>query len=493
MKRMIIIILIASLVMIGLTFQAYAKVKRTDALKVANHWIMFIIEKKGSWGGSETARVEEIQELKRKGKKIGYFCRISPRGFIIVSLRKGLAPVKAYSADNDLDPASDVGLSDLIKGNMARIIDKIEKRHGPLDIVTNKDLEDMLEINYKSAWDKLIGPQGGKTSADFQSDISTMNYQGGDPPLVSSSWHQDYPYNNDIPAPPSSDDCTAARCLVGCVATAGAQIMYYWGWPPYGVGSPYNDPYDWPNMKDTDAGHDPPEAVAELNHEIGLAVGMDYCGGDGCQSSSDTYDMEGVFENHYRYSTAATKRDRDDYTAIDWFNMLKANFNTNRPVQYRIKKHSIVGDGWQESGTPLVRQYHMNYGWNNGFNTWYTLDALHQVDPVGTINDEYVILNIYPVVAMGSGVSGTYAKQSFPYRYFDKDAAGSSATFQSGQYLQFLPNITVTNTSTTGGSFRFEGSSSLHTRMFTRGNTSAGVKITNGTIKMNRYGSVTFR
>ena len=129
----------------------------------------------------------------------------------------------------------------------------------------------------------------------------------------------------------------------------------------------------------------------------------------------------------------------------------------------------------------------MNYGWDDGHNTWYTLDALHYPSG-GSIDDEYMLENIYPAPALGSSISGTYGRPSFPWRYFDRDATGSSATFEAGQELQFLPDIVVICTSTTGGSINFYGSSLL----FTRGDGERGIQIHNGVIKLHRNGGLTF-
>ncbi len=491
MRNAIITFMFLSLVIIGVSSPVRAEMATMDeGLTVAKNWITLIIEKKGDWGGSGIAEVKAIQEFKRGERVIGYFCHVKPRGFIVISLRRELAPVKAYSAVNDLDPKSDEGMADIIKGGMERILNAIEQKIGPLESVRPEDLESILEINYRGAWDEL-----GVDVETFKEDVASgemdVNYEEGEV-LLTTDWHQGDPFNLQCPAPPSGDDCTAAHCVVGCVATAGAQVMRYWHWPPYGVGSPYNDYYDWPNMPDTVTGSSPTaqiNAVAELSHEVGIAVNMDYCGGDGCQSSAYTGDMEGVYEDHFRYSTACTKRNRVDYSAVDWFNRMKSQFNVNRPVQYRIPGHSIVGDGWQEIGSTPIRQYHMNYGWSGiGYDTWYTLDALYGGDP----DEEYMLEYIYPAQALGSSLSGTYTRQSFPYRYVDRDATGSSATFEEGQYLQFLPGITVTCTSTTGGSIRFEGSSSNNTWLFTRGDRTRGARIYSGTIKLNRYGSVKF-
>ncbi|RZN39858.1 MAG: hypothetical protein EFT35_03420, partial [Methanophagales archaeon ANME-1-THS] len=357
-----------------------------------------------------------------------------------------------------------------------------------------EDVASILEFNYLQSW-AVLESDVESFREKLQSGEVDTNYQSGGW-LLTSSWHQEEPYNDQCPNRGCIWLCNSNNnSLVGCVATAGAQIMRYWNWPPYGVGSPYNDPYDWHNMPDQLTGCTWPwvqvGAVAELCHEVGVAVGMNY----GCTgSSADTYDMEGVYENNYRYSTACVKRDRSAYTNVSWFNRIKAQLDLNRPVHYRIYEHSIVGDGWRErivSGQ-TVREYHMNYGWSNvSYNTWYVLDGLYY-PAGGSINDEYMLENIYPAVALGNSIAGTYSLQSFPYHYFDQDATGNSATFEAGQYLQFLPNVEVTCTSTTGGSIRFLGTSSYNTRLFTRGDPSKGIRIYNGAVKLNKDGSIKF-
>lgn len=487
-------ILLALLIAMGLTITIQAKMATMDeALNVASNWIDLVIQKKGGWGDANTAFVQDIQEFKQGQRTIGYFCNVKPIGYIIVSLRRELAPIKAYSDRSDLDPTSTEGMADLIKGKMEEILNAIEQQAGPIQTARTEDVSRLVEINYSNAWAEL---EGDISTVQWdlvsdEGDISAANYQEGQI-MLTTNWHQGAPFNNDCPAPPGGDDCTSARCVVGCVATAGAQIMRYWYWPPYGSGSPYSDTYDWTNMPDSVTTSSPAaeqNAVAELSHEIGIAVNMDYCAGTGtspCASSAYTEDMEGVYENHYRYSTSCTKRNRTSYTATDWFNLMKADFNANRVIQYRIKGHSIVGDGWQEIGAGPTRQYHMNYGWSGtGDDTWYTLDALNQPGG-GTTSDEYLLENIYPAQSLHSSLVGTYTKPSFVYRYFNVDATGSSATFEPGQYLQFLPGVTVTST----GTIRFDGSSTSSTRLFTRGDTGRGARIYGGTIKMSANGSV---
>jgi len=493
MKNLKYIILAVSLVVFSSTIPVQAEiVTLEEALIVANNWIHMIILEKGGWGDAKDVYVEYIHLLQSGERTIGYFCNVQPVGYIVISLRRELAPVKAYSASSNLDPLSEEGLADLIKGRMERILVTIEQQVGPIRAAGTDEVSNILEIDYRNVWTEL---EGDISTVDWnidskQGDIGVANYQEGDI-LLTTNWHQGDPFNQDCPVPPESDDCMGTRCLVGCVATAGAQIMRYWYWPPYGEGSPpYNDTYDWLNMPDTVIVTSPVEmrnAVAELSHEIGIAVGMNYCGDDddGCQSGANTTDMEGVFEDHYRYSDLCSQRDRMSYSAVEWFNLMKVDLNENRPVQYRILGHSIVGDGWQEIqiGEGLIREYHMNYGWSGTqYDTWFALDALYQVGG-GILNDEYMLVNILPITSVLHTIAGTYPTDlSFNYRYFDQDATGSSATFSQGQNLQFMPNIVVSST----GIIKFGGNS----RFFTRGDTSIGIRTDSGGISLYSGGQM---
>lgn len=474
-----------------------------EATVVAENWVKAIIQERGSWGGAQEVQLGDVVEFQRKGRPVGYFCRVRPRGYIVISPRREMAPVKAYSATSNLDPTSEEGLADLLKDKMERILDKVEQIARERRAVTGQEVADTVEIDYRPAWNVLLHDLEGfmrkheerspsssgaesardESSSDIGGEVS--NYQEGQV-LLTSNWHQYPPYNNDCP----NLGCTSTangRAVVGCVATAAAQIMFYWTWPPWGVGSPYSDTYDWRNMRDSVTTTSPAAeqaAVAELSHEIGQAVGMSY----GCTgSSADTFDMEDVYEDHYRFANVI-RRNRDDYTATDWFNLMKDEFNYNRPVQYRITGHSIVGDGWQEIGSPVVRQYHMNYGWTGtGSDTWYTLDTL-TTDPEG---EEYLLESILPGPYLTT-LDGTWTRATFPYRYFYRDTTGGPGTFEGGQRIQFLPGIVVRATT---GTVTFEGTDSYDSHLFSRGDLSTGLKIHNegdASVKLYADGSVRF-
>jgi hypothetical protein len=399
---------------------------------------------------------------------------VKPQGYVIISLLRELVPVKAYSSSCNLDPTSEQGMADLLKSQMTGILDKIIAQVGPLETADEQALKDFLRPTYDAAWEEI--EQG-----------VDMNYQAGDT-LVDTFWHQGDPYNQFCPGPPGGDDCTDPRCMVGCVATAAAQIMRYWCWPPYAIPPGLNDPYDWANMPLAAYPSSPQvviDAVAELSYEIGLDVGMNYCSGEGCQSGAQTYDMEIIYERDYRYAPMVEVPYRSNYEAVEWFEEIKLPLNCNRPIQYRIPGHSIVCDGWQEIGGGPLRQYHMNYGWANSATAWYTLDNLQGGNP----DEEYMVWNIYPLTALGASLSGTYPlNASFPYRYFDLDASGTVAAFDAGQYLQFLPDIKVTCATGSGNNVRFLSSSAQNTRLYTRGNAAIGAKLTGGGIRISPNG-----
>ena len=476
MKQYITLLLCCFLIVL-VTERSHAQfVTRDQALTVASNWVDFLIVKKGNWHGSKSAFVQEVQDFTREDRLLGYYCKVNPVGFVIVPRLHGLAPIKAYSSSDDIDPTLDDGMTDLFKDCMEIMLDGIEHQVGPLESARSQDLTEFLGDYFLPAWNAL------EHGLD-------MDYQEGDT-LVDSWWDQDHPYNWFCPAPPGGDDCLEPHCLVGCVATAGSQIMRYWFWPPYGEGSPYNDTYDWANMPNS-IWYGSPQAelvaVAELCHEVGQAVNMDYCGGEECRSGAVTGDMVGVLEDHYRYHNDCGVIHRNSYSLSEWFDEIKYQMDRNRPTQYKVVDHSIVCDGWREFTYPTLYQYHMNYGWGGGNNAWYSLDSLH----LGNPDVEYMVNNIYPNVALGNFFSGPYPLQTFPYRYFDRDAVGY-ATFSPGQYLQFLPEIIITCWDYPGSEIEFEGLASNNTRLFTRGDHTKGVRIKNGKIIMKPNGKIKF-
>ena len=484
MKNLKLTTLVTSLILIRLITPVKAEVATMyDARNVADNWVSLVLHHDGGWGQSKTAEIEHIQEFKRGKRTLGYYCPVKPRGFIIISLLKGLSPVKAYSETSILDPESDEGPADLLKLKMEQMLNGIEKLAGSVSTVGTEDLESILEINHLSKWDALdVEPK------EFKTKLESVGFEDVYQPgtwLLSSSWHQGDPYNRQCPA--GHNGCTEPHCAVGCVATAGAMIMHYWCWPP--------STFDWPNIPNAIDGSSPQaqiDATAYLCSYVGLFAAMDYCGNEDipCGSFTPTSNMEGVFE-YVGYAFDCCWIRREGHSTEQWWagpGMIRDQISANMPVQYKVLNHSIVCDGWKAG-----YQVHMNYGWDNEFTTWYSIDGLWQPEGGGSgwygiYGEEYAVFNIFPNVSMRSPVYGSFPSISgWPYRYFDRDCTGGPAYFAAGQLIQFLHNVTV---NATEGDFQFQGAPGYQTRLFTRGDTTKGIRIDDGTLKLMSGGSI---
>jgi hypothetical protein len=554
MRKKLLPVLIAFLCIVLSVSPSAAEIAKMDEAKnVAQNWISLIINLEGDWGGLKTAEVTAVDEFKRSNRVLGYVCHVSPGGFILISLHKELAPVKAFSYSGHLNPASDRGLCDLLKGDMEHTLDIIEQKTGSLDAVRSSDVRTLLKMDYTRAWEKLSGP-AIKTQSQSEEGASEMSYQAGQE-LLRTSWHQDTPYNSQCPSgntgctdccPSAPNPCPpSAPTVVGCVATAGAQVMKYWNWPPYGVGShtytwsgddscgtnsgggalsaTFSDSYAWNFMANgyhwdffqnrwQDEDNNPLaqqnlDAVSELSYEVGVAVEMDFgvCGSNAVPWNPAGRSLDDALVDNFRYSAAVEVKYRQLYlNAVDWFNEMKGQINQNRPIVYTVPGHAIVADGWFEIffGAELFRYYHMNYGWagavpstDPNWTDYTTSNCFFQLDnlPGSFAAAELMLINIYPVQSLGNYLSGTYPRESFNYRYFNVDATAADAAFAPGQNLQFLQNVTVTCPSRSGTSIRFNGSNSLPTRLFSRGDLTKGIRINNGSIKLMNGGSIAFR
>lgn len=425
-------------------------VSTEEARAVADNYVELIINKKGDWGGAPDAQVIAMEKFVRGDRLLGYVFHVKPRGFILTSLHKELSPVKAYSAMSDMDPNIDVGLVDLIKGHMERTIESVDKLFAkPVESATLDDWEAVINTDYRPAWSELADKNFDPTTyrQTLGSTSVGMNYQEGEI-LVTSNWHQQPPYNDLCP----DMDCDEwagepyfgynDNARVGCVAVAGVQILRHWNWPSCAANGEYVRRFEWSSMPDEVTIYSPLyeiDVVAAANVAVADAVGMNF-GCDG--SSADTEDMEQVFENR-RYHFTCNRADRDAHSASAWFDRIRNQLNVNRPVQYRVEGHSIVGDGWQEIDIAdvLTRQYHMNYGWGNTRNAWYTLDDLY----LGGIGEEFILRDIYPENAMGDDLFGIFSPlpdpgvhYDKPVRYFDVDTSGALSFFEPGQSFQYL-------------------------------------------------------
>ena len=389
---------------------------------VCQEWLTYMVHQQGTWAGSAEPKIVNVQEL-TVGDTVAAHCfTIAPDGYVVVPILKELPPIKAYSEEGTLDPNDSEGLPQLLREVFEHRLGLFVARYGSLEAEQPRAGDVLFDRVNRNEWDRfLVEPAQFKAELE-QGRIARLAEVG---PLLTSAWHQGTPYNLHCPI-----GFYGYNTVVGCVATAIAQLMKYHEWPPSGVGShsyywfgddscgdptygselsaSFSDSYDWANMPDLivrnaaddgwmDENEDPVgstemQAVAELCYEVGVAHEMDY---GVCSSGAYTEYALSVLPRYFRYAPTMELMLRDDFTAAEWFSLIQAEIDMGRPMIYTITGHAIVCDGWRDTGGE--NQFHINYGWGGEGTAWYAVDNVYC--PWGDCDsmDEDLIRNIEPL------------------------------------------------------------------------------------------------
>ena len=207
-------------------------------------------------------------------------------------------------------------------------------------------------------------------------------------PLITTKWNQAEPYNLLCPM----DDEEELRSVTGCVATALAQVMYYYRWPENCTSIPAyrtmtkgidmemlpGTSFRWNMMKkeyDEDETGEEALAVAELMRYCGQAVEMDYT-----RKESLAHIETNLMTSYFGYSSNMRTVSRSDYTSDEWNMMIYRELSNGRPVLYNggaysVKKetgdmdyerHQFICDGYDGNGL-----FHFNFGWGGIYDGYF--------------------------------------------------------------------------------------------------------------------------
>lgn len=219
-------------------------------------------------------------------------------------------------------------------------------------------------------------------------------------PLIKTHWGQEMPYYLQCPV------YNGEYCVVGCVATAMAQVMYYWQYPTscsalssyycYDIGQTIPSlpatTFDYSKMllsychwdwdlrqliQDTYTDEQAQE-VAKLSRYCGQSVDMGYSPeGSGAYTFSQLAAMK-----QFGYSSDAQDVSRsswwsDSYTTEEWEAMIKEELDLRRPILYAANDpaaggHAFICDGYNNEGL-----LHFNFGWYGTCDGWYVSTALN--------------------------------------------------------------------------------------------------------------------
>lgn len=227
--------------------------------------------------------------------------------------------------------------------------------------------------------------------ANIQSSASNAVSITAVEPLMKSTWNQSAPYNNYAPA----YNDAGAKSATGCVATAMAQVMYYYKQPAQGTGAHSymwiaTDPvgksgilsadfgsttYDWANMKDSyKSGYTQAqaEAVATLMYHCGVSIDMTY----GSSSGAYTHKVPESLNTYFGYDANYQRIQKVMYPADSLNAIVAAELKAQRPVIVSGSNeeggHAFVCDGCDKKG-----YFHINWGWGGSNDGYYLLTALN--------------------------------------------------------------------------------------------------------------------
>ena len=204
-------------------------------------------------------------------------------------------------------------------------------------------------------------------------------------PLLACEWNQGNPYNSLCPMDGDK------RSVTGCVATAMAQVMFFWKYPNYTVADipgyttskkgltvsaiAAGAAIDWDNMlpkyngSETDAQI---EAVASLMLMCGTAVQMNYTSGS---SGAVTRRVADSWKDYFDYDAATNYENRSKYRLAAWNQKVYDELKAGRPVLYDGQSsgggHAFVIDGYGGDD-----YFHVNWGWGGGSNDYFLLSIL---------------------------------------------------------------------------------------------------------------------
>lgn len=241
-------------------------------------------------------------------------------------------------------------------------------------------------------------------------------------PLVRATWSQRAPFNILLPFRPNGE-----HALVGCVATAMAQVMYYWQWPsrptdaiPAYVSETleYEMPelqpveFNWASMKNTYHTDDTvgitAHAAATLSLYCAQSVHMDFKEGS---SSAYTREVPYTMMRFFGYSSQAKYIQRKYFTTEEWESMILDELKARRPVIYSGSKlsggHAFICDGFDGNG-----MFHINWGWNSQSNGYFLLNVLNPdlqgagsaSGSHGYIINQAIVVGLSPKTASNAGL-----------------------------------------------------------------------------------------
>ena len=320
--------------------------------------------------------IDSIANLKNSSEQlIGYVAVLKPTGYIVISNDTDIAPIISYSEKGKFefkDSENNVLLHMIVWDLDAR----------KKNLKTNKTTLFSKSNSSILEWDMYLSGGGG-----IKSNQGIKTVYG--PLLPQPTWGQGGIYNDFCPIDPSSP--MGGRSVVGCVATAAAQIINYWKFPKSLNFSNTHDSYtsnmgnhtklripedastyDFPTFSVLNNnlshilynGSDAEKAY--LSFGIGIKLKMNYSAdASGAQPSAKVFRDLGFGSANQALWAACYE---DVINSIKNARPVQVNIlNTPDLQDISLKGHSVVFDGFNTDNN----SFHVNFGWYGTSDGWY--------------------------------------------------------------------------------------------------------------------------
>jgi hypothetical protein len=443
------LIMVAGCVLFFAPWAWSGSVAQPSAREVAQGQVRHHIAIFGSWNGSTSPVVGNHEALSRGSKLIGYHFPVLPSGYIIVAADDLLSPVPFYSTRSSFDQGRSKNPLALESWMVARLNAKAETASQLHKRAASSDGDAAVTASpsrIKGAWTYFNRLGSDMTDAENDRGLTAGSTLEGEQilrgatvsPLLATVWGQDTPYNSAAP----DDACTGGHTLTGCVATAWAQVLKYWQWPPHDVGGDGSHTYTWQgatvttnlSADFTDIGAfqwaDMPDdltapgttqtqidAVSKLMYAIGVSAEMVFGCPESSGGSASSRWADEVLDTYFNYQSMTALGNRLDvlhYTSAEWFGIIRNELDQDppRPIIFSMGSpngwHEVVIDGYQ---TGVADKVHLNFGWDGNYDAYYDITDDNDFNTPGndwnTGYNQVIVIgiepdNIPPVVQAGN-------------------------------------------------------------------------------------------
>lgn len=401
-------------------------------------------------------------------------------GYVVTSADRKLNPIIAYSDDGAFEATDENPLWPMLTIDVSAVTSDLEEMESAQASKTGKRLLAAApQTENERQWSELLGERASGSSrptlcgtshggmADYNIRVNT---------LLTTKWNQSGNGENYY---------TPKNRVCGCVATAGAQILYYWKWPQSSITAKRNysgtidktlkwdinsgyettsggertawnpafgGTYDWAGVTSSSS-TTKKKAIGKLTRDVGLSCYMNYAAG-GSSSQYQLFTLRLTDQFGYKNAVVKIKPSAKEVTRA-----LVASLDLKSPCGVGVPGHAIVADGYGYYQGDLF--VHFNMGWGGSKNAWYNPPDLSDANSKYT-SIEKIIYNIYPPsVCSASGrtiVSGrildgsgsAIANATVTARNRSTGATYSATTDSKGIYALLVPPASYTISSAQG-------------------------------------------